>query len=49
MIPGYEGSGSLGQIIIGTLHGMVDGFIGGLIVGWAYNVFARVPASVSTS
>jgi len=41
--PGYRGSSSFGQVIVGTLYGLVDGFIGGLILGWIYNLF--VPKS----
>ena len=38
--PGYHGTGSLTQLIVGTLYGLLDGFIGGLVVGWLYNLFA---------
>jgi len=41
--PGYRGGSSFGQVIVGTLYGLVDGFIGGLIIGWLYNLF--VPES----
>ncbi len=37
--PGYRGPSSFGQVIVGTLYGLVDGFIGGLIIGWLYNLF----------
>ncbi len=37
--PGYRGGSSFGQVIVGTLYGLVDGFIGGLIIGWLYNLF----------
>ncbi len=37
--PGYRGPSSLGQVIVGSLYGLVDGFIGGLIIGWIYNLF----------
>jgi len=37
--PGYRGSSSLGQVIVGSLYGLVDGFMGGLILGWIYNLF----------
>jgi len=37
--PGYQGPSSFGQVIVGTLYGVVDGFVGGLIIGWLYNLF----------
>ncbi len=41
--PGYRGPSSFGQVIVGTLYGVVDGFMGGLVIGWIYNLF--VPKS----
>lgn len=38
--PGYLGPSSFGQVFVGSLYGLVDGFVGGLIVGWIYNLFA---------
>jgi hypothetical protein len=38
LYPGYHASGSLGDLIVGALYGLVDGFIGGLIFGWLYNL-----------
>ena len=35
--PGYQAASSLGDVIVGTLYGLVDGFIGGLLIGWVYN------------
>jgi len=37
LYPGYRGGASLGQVIIGTLYGLVDGAIGGAIFAWLYN------------
>ena len=45
--PGYRGDSSFGQVIVGTLYGLVDGLIGGLIIGWLYNLF--IPKSSVTS
>ncbi len=39
--PGYQGTASFGQVLVGTLSGLVDGFLGGLVLGWIYNFFAR--------
>ena len=47
--PGYDATSSFAQVIIGTLYGLVDGAIGGLIMGWIYNFFAPVPSSVPSS
>jgi hypothetical protein len=38
--PGYHATRSLGQIIIGTLYGLVDGAVGGAILAWLYNLIA---------
>ena len=38
--PGYDGTASIGQALIGTGYGVVDGFIGGAIFAWVYNQFA---------
>jgi len=35
--PGYKASATFGQVIIGTLYGLVDGAIGGAIFAWLYN------------
>ena len=35
--PGYKASAAFGQVIIGTLYGLVDGAIGGAIFAWLYN------------
>ncbi len=41
--PGYRGTASLGQVVIGTLYGLADGFIAGAIAAWLYN-FCRPAA-----
>ena len=38
--PGYHATASLGQVFVGTVYGVVDGLIGGLVVGWLYNFLA---------
>ncbi len=35
--PGYRGGASFGQVVIGTLYGLVDGAIGGAIFAWLHN------------
>ena len=39
--PGYQGTASFGQVIVGTLYGLLDGFVGGLVLGWLCNLFSR--------
>jgi len=39
--PGYHFSRGAGDLLVGTLYGLVDGAIGGLLFAWLYNVFAR--------
>ncbi len=44
--PGYDAMASFGQVIVGTLYGLVDGTVGGAIVAWLYNQFAaRQPSA----
>lgn len=38
--PGYHATANFGQVIIGTLYGMVDGAVGGAVLAWLYNQFA---------
>ncbi len=38
--PGYHATRSVGQVIVGTVYGAVDGFIGGAVFAWLYNMFA---------
>jgi ABC-type phosphate transport system permease subunit len=38
--PGYHASGSIGDVIVGTLYAFLDGAIFGLVFGWLYNLFA---------
>jgi hypothetical protein len=35
--PGYAASGSLGDLLVGTLYGLADGAVCGLVFGWLYN------------
>ena len=38
--PGYQATASFGQVLIGTLYGVVDGAVGGAVFAWLYNFFA---------
>ena len=35
--PGYHASGTIGDLIVGTLYGFFDGLVFGLVFGWLYN------------
>ena len=37
--PGYEATGTFGQFFIGVGYGVLDGFIGGAVLAWVYNLF----------
>ena len=39
--PGYRAEPSMVEVIVGTLYAVVDGFLGGLVVGWLYNLLAE--------
>ena len=36
--PGYHPGTGVGSVVIGTIYALVDGFIGGVIFGWLYNL-----------
>jgi ABC-type nitrate/sulfonate/bicarbonate transport system permease component len=38
--PGYHPGTGLGSVIIGTIYALIDGFVGGAIFGWLYNLLA---------
>jgi hypothetical protein len=38
--PGYHATGSVSSIAVGTLYGVLDGAVAGLLFGWIYNRFA---------
>lgn len=39
--PGFHPGTGLGAVIVGTLWGLADGFVGGVLFAWLYNLFAR--------
>ena len=39
--PGYDASPTAGAVVIGTLWALVDGFVGGVILAWIYNLFTK--------
>ncbi len=38
--PGYEASGTLADVVVGTVYGIVDAAIGGWLFAWLYNKVA---------
>ncbi len=43
--PGYEATPSVGQVLIGTLYGLLDGAVCGALFAWLYNRFAAGQSS----
>ena len=39
--PGYSATRSFGEVVIVTLYALADGLIGGAILAWLYNCFAK--------
>ena len=35
--PGYHATRSIGEVVVGTLYGVVDAFIAGAVFAWLYN------------
>ena len=44
--PGYHSTGTIGDLLVGTLYGLADGVIFGWIFGWLYN---RLSATLRTN
>ena len=40
--PGYRGTASFGQVIVGTLYGILDGAIAGAVFAWLYNRLVKM-------
>ncbi len=41
--PGYHATRSIGEVVVGTLYGAVDGFVGGAVFAWSYNHLVPAP------
>ena len=37
--PGYNAAASFGEVIVGSLYGLVDGAVCGAVFAWLYNRF----------
>lgn len=42
--PGFHSAGTAGSLAIGTIEGIIDGGIAGLVLSLLYNAFAHVRA-----
>ncbi len=42
LYPGYTPGAGFGQVVVGTLYGLVDGAVAGAVLAWLYNRFAKV-------
>jgi hypothetical protein len=45
--PGFHPSG-VGELLLGTAYGLVDGAIAGCLFAWLYNAIARMPQGPPT-
>jgi hypothetical protein len=45
--PGYKATASFGQVIVGTLYGLVDGAVCGVVLAWLYNRFAAADSKTA--
>ncbi|MGP8225534.1 MAG: hypothetical protein ACLQGT_05200 [Terracidiphilus sp.] len=45
--PGFHGARNFGDAMLGTVYGLFDGAIGGLIFAWLYNLLAAPAAAPS--
>ena len=43
--PGFAASGSLGDVIVGSLYALVDAAVVGFIFGWLYNLIVAAKSS----
>ena len=41
LYPGYTATASFGQVILGSLYGLVDGAVAGAVFAWIYNCFVK--------
>lgn len=39
--PGYDHTGGSGDLLVGSLYGLVDGAVGGALFAWIYNRLSR--------
>jgi hypothetical protein len=39
--PGYDAGHSVGQVLLGTGYGFIDGAIGGFLLAWIHNLVVK--------
>jgi hypothetical protein len=44
--PFFHASRTLGDVVIGTIDGLVDGAIAGVLFAWLYNMFSGRPQAI---
>ncbi len=37
--PGFNDPAGFGNVIVGSLYGLLDGAVGGALIAWLYNLF----------
>ncbi len=42
--PGFHVSHTIGSVLIGTIYGLLDGAVAGILFAWLYNAFAAGPS-----
>jgi hypothetical protein len=47
--PWFRDARSIGNVVIGTIDGLVDGAVAGLLLAWLYNAFCGVEAKGTPS
>jgi hypothetical protein len=40
LYPGYKATASVGQVMVGTLYGLLDGAVCGAVFAWLYNALS---------
>jgi hypothetical protein len=43
LYPGFHGSRTIGDVLLGTGYALVDGALGGMFLAWLYNLGAGRP------
>lgn len=47
--PGFHSAGTAGSLAIGTIEGLIDGAIAGLVLSLLYNAFTRARKEAQTN
>jgi len=49
LYPGYHASGTIADLVVGTIYGFVDGLIFGAVFAWLYNRLSAKTTKSETS